>query len=86
MIFPTGAGILNSEELKDFLDQRVDLYNQPSFIGVDPICIPHRFTRKEDIEIAGFLAATIAWGNRVAILRSADRMLALLCRGLHLLH
>jgi uncharacterized protein (TIGR02757 family) len=76
MISRTGAGIMNSEELKEFLDQRVDLYNRPSFIGVDPISIPHRFTRKEDIEIAGFLAATIAWGNRVAILRSADRMLA----------
>ena len=76
MISPTGAGIMNSEGLKEFLDQWVDLYNRPSFIGVDPISIPHRFTRKEDIEIAGFLAAAIAWGNRVAILRSADRMLA----------
>ena len=76
MISRTGAGMMNSEELKEFLDQRVDLYNRPSFIGVDPISIPHRFTRKEDIEIAGFLAAAIAWGNRVAILRSADRMLA----------
>lgn len=76
MISRTGAGMMNREELKEFLDQRVDLYNRPSFIGVDPISIPHRFTRKEDIEIAGFLAAAIAWGNRVAILRSADRMLA----------
>ena len=76
MISRTGVGMMNSEELKEFLDQRVDLYNRPSFIGVDPISIPHRFTRKEDIEIAGFLAAAIAWGNRVAILRSADRMLA----------
>lgn len=76
MISRTGVGMMHSEELKEFLDQRVDLYNRPSFIGVDPISIPHRFTRKEDIEIAGFLAAAIAWGNRVAILRSADRMLA----------
>jgi len=76
MISRTGGGMMNSEELKQSLDQRVDLYNRPSFIGVDPISIPHRFTRKEDIEIAGFLAAAIAWGNRVAILRSADRMLA----------
>lgn len=76
MIYPTGVVRMNREELKVFLDQRVDLYNRPSFIGVDPISIPHRFTRKEDIEIAGFLAAAIAWGNRVAILRSADRMLA----------
>lgn len=76
MISPTGAGIMNIEELKQLLDHRVDLYNRPSFIGVDPISIPHRFSKKEDIEIAGFLAATIAWGNRVAILRSAERMLA----------
>ncbi|NLE34916.1 MAG: TIGR02757 family protein [Bacteroidales bacterium] len=66
---------MNSKELKEFLDQRVDLYNRPSFIGLDPVSIPHRFTLKEDIEIAGFLAATIAWGNRVAILKSADRIL-----------
>lgn len=67
---------LNRAQLKQLLDQRVDLYNRPSFIGLDPISIPHRFSKKEDIEIAGFLAAAIAWGNRVAILRSADRMLA----------
>ena len=75
MISGTGAGRMKGEKLKEFLDQRVDLYNRTSFIGVDPISIPHRFTRKEDIEIAGFLAATIAWGNRVAILRSAERMM-----------
>jgi uncharacterized protein (TIGR02757 family) len=67
---------LTRTQLKAFLDQKVDMYNRPSFIGLDPISIPHRFAGKEDIEIAGFLAATIAWGNRVAILRSADRMLA----------
>jgi len=76
MISGTDAGRMKGEELKVFLDQRVDLYNRPLFISVDPISIPHRFTVREDIEIAGFLAATIAWGNRVAILRSADRMLA----------
>jgi uncharacterized protein (TIGR02757 family) len=70
--------ILNREELKEFLDQRVDIYNRQSFIESDPISIPHRFTLREDIEIAGFLAATIAWGNRVAILRSAGRMLDLM--------
>jgi len=76
MISGTDAGRMKGEELKVFLDQRVDLYNRSLFIGVDPISIPHRFTVREDIEISGFLAATIAWGNRVAILRSADRMLA----------
>ncbi|MCU0377105.1 MAG: DUF2400 domain-containing protein [Bacteroidales bacterium] len=67
---------LKRSELKEFLDQRSDIYNRPSFIELDPISIPHRFTSKEDIEIAGFLAATIAWGNRVAILKSAEMMLA----------
>jgi uncharacterized protein (TIGR02757 family) len=67
---------MDKHHLREFLDKKADLYNRPSFIGLDPISIPHRFTAREDIEIAGFLAATIAWGNRVAILRSADRMLA----------
>ncbi len=62
--------------LKEYLNEKVDLYNRPPFIGLDPVSIPHRFKLREDIEIAGFLAATIAWGNRVAILRSADRMLS----------
>ena len=69
---------LNYEELKEFLDEKVDLYNRPSFIEHDPISIPHLYTLKEDIEIAGFLSATIAWGNRKMILRNANRMMVLL--------
>jgi uncharacterized protein (TIGR02757 family) len=69
---------LSKKEMKDFLDGRVDLYNRPEFIGSDPISIPHRYSLKEDIEIAGFLAATIAWGNRVSILKSSDRMMKLM--------
>jgi uncharacterized protein (TIGR02757 family) len=69
---------IKKEELKGFLDARADLYNRPEFIGSDPVSIPHRFSAKEDIEIAGFLAATIAWGNRVSILKSSDRMMKLL--------
>jgi uncharacterized protein (TIGR02757 family) len=65
-------------ELKEFLDEKVDLYNRPSFIENDPISIPHRFSKKEDIEIAGFLAATIAWGNRKMILKSSVRMMEIL--------
>jgi len=78
MISRESAVKLNKSELREFLDLRVDIYNRPEFIGSDPISIPHRFTRKEDIEIAGFLAATIAWGNRVAILRSANRMMEIM--------
>jgi uncharacterized protein (TIGR02757 family) len=66
------------KELRDFLDARVELYNRPEFIGSDPVSIPHRFSEKEDIEISGFLAATIAWGNRVSILKSADRMMSIM--------
>ena len=64
--------------LKEFLDEKVELYNRPAFIESDPISIPHQFTKKQDIEIAGFLAATIAWGNRKMILRNANRMMELL--------
>jgi uncharacterized protein (TIGR02757 family) len=66
---------LKKEELKEFLDEKVERYNRIDFIESDPISIPHRFTGKEDIEISGFLAATIAWGNRTMILRSANRMM-----------
>ncbi|WSO31832.1 TIGR02757 family protein [Chryseobacterium sp. MYb264] len=63
------------EELKVFLDEKADQYNDPEFIDNDPIQIPHRFSLKQDIEIAGFLAATISWGNRKSIINSAEKML-----------
>ncbi len=66
---------LKFEELKIFLDEKADQYNHPHFIENDPIQIPHRFTLKQDIEIAAFLAATISWGNRKAIIKSAEKML-----------
>jgi uncharacterized protein (TIGR02757 family) len=69
---------LSKSELKEFLDEKVDLYNRPSFIESDPISIPHQYYKKEDIEIAGFLAATIAWGNRKMILRSSVKMMEIL--------
>ncbi|MBC7412715.1 MAG: TIGR02757 family protein [Bacteroidia bacterium] len=65
-----------TKELKIFLNQKVAYYNTPSFISLDPIAIPHLYNRKEDIEIAGFLSATIAWGNRKMILKNAERMMA----------
>lgn len=69
---------LTRNELKDFLEEKVEQYNRPSFIETDPISIPHRYSVKADIEIAGFLAATIAWGNRKMILRNAGRMMELM--------
>ena len=65
-------------ELKEFLDEKADLYNRPSFIECDPVSVPHQFSGKEDIEISGFLAATIAWGNRKSILRSSSRIIELM--------
>lgn len=65
-------------ELKDFLDEKVQLYNHPNFIESDPIQIPHLYSLKEDIEIAGFLSATIAWGNRKMIITNAKKMMQLM--------
>ncbi len=67
--------MLNFEELKNFLNEKAEVYNNSEFIQNDPIQIPHRFSLKQDIEIAGFLAATISWGNRKAIIRSAEKIL-----------
>jgi uncharacterized protein (TIGR02757 family) len=61
--------------VKDLLEEKVLIYNNRSFIENDPISIPHRFTRKEDIEIAGFFAATLAWGNRKSILKNAGKLM-----------
>ena len=69
---------MNHNELKDFLDEKVTLYNNPNFIESDPIQIPHLFTLKEDIEIAGFLAATISWGNRKMIIQNSHKMMHLM--------
>lgn len=52
-----------------------DQYNRPDFIPNDPISIPHAFSIREDIEIASFLTATIAWGNRASIIRSAGSLM-----------
>jgi uncharacterized protein (TIGR02757 family) len=64
-----------NQALKDFLEDKVRLYNRPEFIESDPVSIPHLFTKHEDIEISGFLAATIAWGQRPVILKNANRIL-----------
>jgi uncharacterized protein (TIGR02757 family) len=65
-------------ELKEFLDEKAALYNRPEFIETDPIRIPHSFSKKENIEISGFLTATIAWGNRVSIIKSAGKLMKIL--------
>ena len=62
-------------ELKDFLDTKVIQYNQPGFITNDPICIPHRFSKKQDIEIAAFFAAILAWGQRKTIINKCTELM-----------
>ena len=62
-------------DLKDFLDEKYNRYNRPEFIDDDPISVPHLFSQKEDIEIAGMLTATIAWGNRKSIINNANELL-----------
>lgn len=69
---------LTKQELKEFLDAKVIEFNNPIFIESDPIQVPHQFSLKEDIEIAGFLTATIAWGNRKSIIKNAKRLMQLL--------
>jgi uncharacterized protein (TIGR02757 family) len=64
--------------LKDFLNRKVDEYNQPSFIKDDPVCIPHLFKKKQDIEIAGFFSATFAWGNRTTIINKSKELMQLM--------
>lgn len=67
-----------NDEIKDFLNFKVEEFNKPAFIDLDPISIPHQFTTKEDIEISAFLTATISWGNRKAILKAANEMMLLM--------
>ncbi len=69
---------MNKSELKSFLDEKVLLYNNFDFIESDPVQIPHLFTQKEDVEIAGFLSATISWGNRKMIIKNAHKMMDLM--------
>ena len=69
---------MDATELKLFLDEKVQQYNNTNFLETDPVQIPHLFTLKEDAEIAGFLAATIAWGNRTMIIKNSKKMVALM--------
>lgn len=70
--------MISTDELKEFLDFKVQQYNKPSFIEQDPISIPHQFSTKEDIEISAFLTATISWGNRKAILKAANDLMGIM--------
>ncbi len=70
--------LLLNIELKEYLDEKVTQYNSPNFIESDPIQIPHQYDLKEDIEISGFLTATIAWGNRIMIIKNGHKMMQMM--------
>lgn len=65
-------------DLKAFLDRKVEEYNQPGFIRHDPISVPHLFSKKQDIEIAGFFASIFAWGNRTTIIQKSKELMQLM--------
>jgi len=64
--------------LKSFLDSKVAQYNRPEFIENDPVSIPHLFRKKQDIEIMGFWAATLAWGQRITIINKCKELISLM--------
>ncbi|GAB4237128.1 MAG: TIGR02757 family protein [Ekhidna sp.] len=69
---------MNHQELKRFLDSKVVAYNRPDFIYNDPVCIPHQFSKKQDIEIAGLMASVFAWGQRKTIINKSKEFLLLM--------
>jgi uncharacterized protein (TIGR02757 family) len=69
---------VHGDKLTAFLDAKVEQYNSLDFIALDPITIPHQFSKRQDIEIAGFLAATLAWGQRVTIINKCKELLQMM--------
>ncbi len=63
------------EEIRDFLNEKADEYNVPGFIPDDPVSVPHLFSKKQDVEIAGFFAAMLAWGQRKTIISKSVELM-----------
>ncbi len=74
---------MDNDELKRFLNRKVKEYNRPAFIESDPIVVPHQFFKKQDIEIAGFFAATFAWGIRTTIIKKCNELMRLMDNSPH---
>ncbi|HHP7242383.1 MAG TPA: TIGR02757 family protein [Cyclobacteriaceae bacterium] len=72
-----------NDDLKSFLDQKVEAYNCPHFIAGDPICIPHEYKKKEDIEITAFWTATLAWGQRKTIINKSRELFSMMDNSPH---
>lgn len=66
------------DDLKGFLDRKVEQYNQPGFIVNDPICIPHTYKLKQDVEITAFWASILAWGQRVTIINKCRELFSMM--------
>lgn len=75
--------MVKREELKQFLDAKFEAYNQPRFITNDPIVIPHEYSKKQDIEIAGLIAAVFAWGQRKTIINKSREFLGMMDNSPH---
>lgn len=69
---------MNPSELREYLDFKAEQYNTRDFIESDPIQLPHRFSKKEDIEIVAFLISTIAWGQRKSIIKNGERLIEIM--------
>ena len=69
---------MTRDELKEYLDFKAEQYESPSFIESDPIQLPHRFDRKEDIEIVAFLVSSISWGQRKTIIKNGERLIGIM--------
>jgi len=74
---------MTSLELNEYLNFKTEQYNTKQFIDTDPIQLPHRFSKKEDIEIVSFLVSTIAWGKRAMIIKSGERLLDIMEQSPH---
>jgi uncharacterized protein (TIGR02757 family) len=69
--------------VREFLEEKVWEYNRPEFIASDPIQIPHRFSKKEDIELAAFLTAILSWGQRRIIITKAGQLMQMMDNSPH---
>jgi len=65
-------------DIQKILEEKYNEYNTFDFIESDPICVPHMFTKKENVEIAGFLTAAISWGLRQTIIKNAIKLMLLM--------
>ncbi|MCH5214725.1 MAG: TIGR02757 family protein [Muribaculaceae bacterium] len=68
------------DDIKRLLEEETERINRPAFIASDPVQFPRQFSDLRDIEIAAFLSAMIAWGNRKMICRDADRLMDIMNR------